>query len=65
MAAQQIRIHSALNSSFEIFVSTKMIIEASKDLTIEPWKNPIYLNHFKDMENQWEKVQDFHWIKSE
>lgn len=68
--AQQIRIHEAKDTNFNVFVISNMIIEDSKGLKIREWKpNDSEIGKlfnqclFKGKINNWADVKDFNWIK--
>ena len=74
VVAHQIRIHHTHFTKFNVFVTSNMIVEDSKDITVTPLKpselSPemsIFFNDskFKGLENKWENVKDFNWIRDD
>ncbi len=67
--AQQIRIHKSSSTEFNIFVTSNMILEDSKDISVRqlaptqiPTEN-FNRTFFADRRNNWKQVKDFNWIK--
>ena len=66
----QLRIHNTYESRFNIFVTSKAIIEDCNKVVFSPYKfdYPEREKHEKEEEkdtkpNQWRDIQDFNWLK--
>ena len=66
----QLRIHNTYESRFNIFVTSKAIIEDCNKVVFSPYKfdYPERERHEKEEEkdakpNQWRDIQDFNWLK--
>lgn len=72
--AHQIRIHNAIGTRFSIFVTSNMIVEDSREVTISPLAKDKLTSDFGATfteskyavaDNQWRSVKDFNWIRDE
>jgi hypothetical protein len=72
VVAHQIRIHNTLNTIFKVFVSSSMIIEDSNGIQVSELKlsdlnekdaDEFRGSKFFKMQNNWNGVKDFNWIK--
>jgi len=72
LASQQIRIHGCEDCVFYLLVKSNPIIENSKNLQFSPYlltypQKDLYLqlSGFDSIENKWNCVEDFDWLKKD
>lgn len=72
LACQQLRIHSTTNSDFYIHVTSKAIIEDSKDVRFGIYKlnyegidSHYEISGLNRNVNNWDKVDDFNWLATD
>ncbi|KAL4454953.1 hypothetical protein ABPG74_006335 [Tetrahymena malaccensis] len=72
VCGHQLRIHNSVSTHFQIFSTSKSIIEHCTSMTFSPYKHTYekFEQHFnecgmKGKENQWRDIQDFNWLKQE
>ncbi|EAS00400.2 tubulin-specific chaperone C (macronuclear) [Tetrahymena thermophila SB210] len=72
ICGHQLRIHNSVSTHFQIFSTSKCIIEHCTSMIFSPYKHTYdkFEQHFnecgmKGKENQWRDIQDFNWLKQE
>ena len=72
LMTHQLRIHQTVKTHFYVFINSNPIIENSKENVFHPLKikydeyeNNLKISGINENNNNWDKVQDFQWLKKD
>ncbi|EME77628.1 uncharacterized protein MYCFIDRAFT_45021 [Pseudocercospora fijiensis CIRAD86] len=65
VTSRQFRMHDSSNCDVYLLTSSRPIIENCSSIRFTPLPKAYMLESDKDIDNQWHKVDDFNWLRTE
>ena len=65
VASRQFRMHESRNCDVYLLTTSRPIIEDCSSIHFAPLPNQYTTDQDRQLENQWQQVDDFKWLKSE
>ncbi|KAK5172722.1 uncharacterized protein LTR77_002842 [Saxophila tyrrhenica] len=65
VASRQFRMHESRNCDIYLFTSSRPIIEDCQNIRFAPLPETYKAHEHEGVENQWQNVDDFKWLKNE